>query len=292
MFDFTSETTVERAPEQPGRYRAKVSADWNAPVFPHGGVVTAAAVRAMTDALANADQPLRSVSAVFVSAVAPGPVEIDVDVLHRGRSVSQVRGALRSAGQGTGIEVTAVYGRTRPGFALSERAFPDVPPQEQCPPFRDVINGTPAAPLWKRIHARRARGHAPWDDYEPGSSEQAFWYRYDEPPVLASGQLDPLALIPMCDTMPGAVAERVGRASPLWIAPSTGLTVHILGAAWAEWLLGVIRLHRADDGYASAEAEIWDPQAGLVAFATQVMFFSFIEDMPGDRVNRIPGFGA
>lgn len=280
MFDFTSETAVECIPDQPFRYQARLSADWNAPVFPHGGVVTATALRAMSDALGSSDQPLRSVSAVFVSPVAPGPVDIDVEVLHRGRSLSQVRGQLRSAGQDTGIEATAVYGRTRTGFSLAGRAFPNVPPREQCPSFRDNTNSAPTANLWARIEAWRARGHAPWDDYQPDSSEQAFWYRYDEHPALGNGQLDPLALIPLCDTMPGAVAERVGSGSPPWIAPSADLTVHILGPAAAECLLGVIRLHHAADGYASAEAEIWDPELGLVAYATQVMFFSFVKDGP------------
>jgi acyl-CoA thioesterase len=280
MLDFTSETAVEPVPGQPGRYEARLSADWNAPIFPHGGVVTATALRAMTDALDDAGQPLRSVSAVFVSPVGPGPATIGVDVLHRGRSLSQVRGALRSAGQDTGVEVTAVYGRPRSGFSLSDRSFPRVRPREQCPSFRDNVKGAPLASLWERIDARRARGHAPWDDYEPTSSEQAFWYRYEEQPALDGGQLDPLALIPLCDTMPGAVAERAGPDTPPWIAPSADLTVHILGAATAEWLLGVIRLHRAGDGYASAEAEIWDPELGLVAYATQVMFLSFVKDKP------------
>ena len=31
----------------------------------------------------------------------------------------------------------------------------------------------------------------------------------------------------------------------------------------------------AGDGYASVELELWDPARGLVAYATQVMFFSF-----------------
>jgi acyl-CoA thioesterase len=279
MFDFASETAVERVPGHSGRYQAKLSGDWNAPIFPHGGVVTAAALRAMTDTL-GVEQPLRSMTSVFASPVRPGQVDIDVDVLHLGRSLSQVRGALRSAGQDTGIEVTAVFGRARSGFDLSERAFPDVPPVEKCTSFRQNTNDAPMAGLWARIDARRARGHAPWDDYVPSTSEQAFWYRYDERPALDNGQLDPLALIPLCDTMPGAVAERVGPGSPPWIAPSADLTVHILGPATADWLLGVIRLHRASDGYASAEAEIWDPQSGLVAYATQLMFISFVNDMP------------
>jgi acyl-CoA thioesterase len=281
MLDFASETAIECVSDEPGRYRGRLSADWNAPVFPHGGVVAATALRAMAHFLDNADQPLRSVSAVFVTPVAPGPVDIDVGVLRRGRSLSQVRGALRSPGQSTGIEVTAVYGRGRPGFSLSERTFPSVPPKEECPSIRDHTNGMPLASLWTRIQSRRARGHAPWDDYQPDSSEQAFWYRYDEDPALDDGQLDPLALIPLCDTMPSAVAERVGPGAPPWIAPSADLTAHILGAPRAGWLLGVTRLHRAGDGYASAEAEIWDPERGLVAYATQMMFFTFVKDMPG-----------
>ena len=38
-------------------------------------------------------------------------------------------------------------------------------------------------------------GHAPWEDYVPDRAERAMWYRFDEPPVLDDGRLDPLALV-------------------------------------------------------------------------------------------------
>ena len=86
----------------------------------------------------------------------------------------------------------------------------------------------------------------------------------------------------LCDTMPGAVGERMGPDLPMWFGPSADLTVHVLGRATSEWLLAHNRARHAGDGYASVEMELWDPARGLVAYATQVMFFSF----PEQRVRR------
>ncbi len=46
------------------------------------------------------------------------------------------------------------------------------------------------------------------------------------------------------------------------------------------WLLGHNRAHHAGEGYASVEMELWDPALGLVAYATQMMFFSFPDGPP------------
>ena len=47
-------------------------------------------------------------------------------------------------------------------------------------------------------------------------------------PLARDGRLDPLALIVLADTMPGAVGEKVGRNDRPWFAPSVDLTVHVL----------------------------------------------------------------
>ena len=52
-----------------GAYRAFIGEEWNCPVVPHGGLVTAAVVRAMTDALDDPEQTLRSVTTVFAAQV-------------------------------------------------------------------------------------------------------------------------------------------------------------------------------------------------------------------------------
>ncbi len=269
---FALQTTPEPFPDSAGRYRAMVSDRWNAPVLPHGGVITALALRAIAAELGTPDEPLRSVTTVFAAQVPPGPVDIDVTVLRRGRTMSQATATVRPAGATSGHTSLAVFGSGRPGFEFTDVIVPAVPPPEQCPSFRDPlpegVTGFPAASFWDRVESRPAIGHAPWDDWEPTSSERVYWYRFDEPPIDDTGEWDPLALVALCDTMPGAVGERMGPGMPMWFGPSADLTVHILGRATSPWLLGHNRARHAGDGYASVEMELWDPEHGLVAYIT------------------------
>lgn len=277
---FAQQTSVEPHPEGGSRYHAVVSDQWNAPVLPQGGITTALALRAMSAALGTPGQSLRSVTTIFAGQVPPGPVDIDVTVLRIGRTMSQAAATVHPAGQTSGHSAVAVFGEARPGFEFTELTYPpDVAPPEQCPSFRDPLPegviGFPRASFWERVESRVALGHAPWEEWEPSTSERMYWYRFDDPPVDVQGEWDPLALVTLCDTMPGAVGERMGPGLPMWFGPSADLTVHVLGRASSQWLLGRNRARFAGDGYASVEMELWDPARGLVAYATQVMFFSF-----------------
>ena len=124
-------------------------------------------------------------------------------------------------------------------------------------------------------------GHPFWEEYVPDRAETATWYRFDRPPFLDDGTLDPLALVVLADTMPGAVAEKVGRQERSWFAPSIDLTVHLLDHCRSPWVLAHNRARFAGEGYASADMALWDcGQDGtdaprLVAYATQVFLFSF-----------------
>lgn len=287
---FTQQTTLGRNAEVPGRYTVEITDQWNAPVLPHGGLVTALALRAMAEELNEPDEALRSVSTVFAAQVPPGPVEIDVTVLRRGRSMSQASATVRAVGQPAGHTSIAVFGRTRPGFAFTELRMPDVPAPQDCPSWRDLPPEAEndewsqrfSPTFWEHVEGRAAMGHAPWDVYEPTTSEKATWYHFDETPRLDDGRIDPLALVTLCDTMPGAVSERLGNDVGLWLAPSADLTVHLLGDARSEWLLGHNHARFAGEGYASVDLALWDPapDGGLVAYATQMMFFSFPDGPP------------
>jgi hypothetical protein len=163
-----------------------------------------------------------------------------------------------------------------------------VPPPHECPSFRDPPppgfgEVDPHMNFWEHVEGRPASGHPPWEPYLPTSSERSAWYRFDEPPMLDDGRLDPLAIVTLCDTMPGAVSERMGRRNQRYMPPSCDLTVHLLGDARTEWVLAVNRARFAGDGYASTEMEIWDGTCEhLVAYATQQMFFVF----PGGPAHR------
>src|SRR5579863_5264403 len=168
---FGRETTVERHPGESARYHAVISDHWNAPVLPHGGVVTALGLRAMAAELDIPGASLRSVTTVFAAQVPPGPVAIDVTVLRRGRTMSQATATVRPVTADCGHTAVAVFGGSRHGFEFTDVTCPEVPPPEQCPSFRDPlpegVTGFAPAPFWERVESRPAIGHAPWDQWEP-----------------------------------------------------------------------------------------------------------------------------
>ena len=282
MTPFASATTVARSGE--GRYRGAVDATWNLRPLPQGGLITAVALRAMEDALGDPTQRLRTMHTLFVGQVAHGDLEIEVDVLRRGRSMSHVRAEVRAPDAASGHITTAVFGRVRDGFEFTELRRPDVPPPVECPSFRDPPPpGTPAfepMPFWAaRVEGRAALGVAPWEVVEHRSAEQATWYRLDDPPWIDDGaRIDPLSIVMLADIMPGAVGQRLGPTARPWFGPSVDLTVHVFGDCYSPWVLAHNTARWAGDGYASVDQAIWDGDR-LIAYATQLSYFMFAEGM-------------
>lgn len=231
---FMDQMVLEADAARAGRYHVEVSGEWNCPVVPQGGMMTAIAARAMGLELERRGAPsvLRSLTTVFAAAVPAGPVTVDVTVLRQGRSMAQLRAEIRAPGADAGHSTLAVFGGTRPGFAFTDVTMPDVPPPAECPSFRDPLpEGVEriAIPFWERAEGRPAMAHAQWDQWMPSTSECAFWYRFEDPPRRPDGSLDPLGLIPFCDLNAGVVRERMGPDTPTWMPPSADLTVHLFG---------------------------------------------------------------
>jgi acyl-CoA thioesterase len=243
----------------------------------------------MAATLGDPTQVLRALHTTFVAQVASGPVVIDVELLRRGRSMSHLRAEVSNPDRGRGHLTTGIFGSTRPGFTFTDLAPPaEVSPPGDCPSFRDTrpagVIGSEPMEFWERqVEGRAALGHAPWEQYTPDRAERAMWYRFDQPPYLVDGTIDPLALVVLADTMPGAVGERVGSHDRRWFAPSVDLTVHVLDVCRSPWVLAHNRARFAGDGYASADMALWDcgadgaGQPRLVAYATQVFLFSFVD---------------
>ncbi len=282
-------STTRVTPVEPGRYQATIDESWNLRPLPQGGVVTAVALRAMAELLADPTQSLRSLHTTFAAQVTHGPVTVAVELLRRGRSMSQLRAEVSNPGSSRGHLTTGIFGAPRRGFDFTDLAPPDpIPAPDRCPSFRDppppgVVPFEPT-PFWDRhVEGRAVLGHAPWDEYVPDRAEHVIWYRFDEPPFLDDGTLDPLALVVVADTMPGAVAEKVGPRDRHWFAPSVDLTVHLLDHCRSPWILAHNRARFAGDGYASADMALWDcgedgtGPARLVAYATQLFLFSFAD---------------
>lgn len=267
-----------------GRYTASIADEWTLAAVPQGGIVATIASQAMAAELCAPAQALRSLSVVFAGKVASGAVEVDVTVLRRGRSMSQLSATVRNPGAEAGLTAIGVFGAPRRGFAFTDLAFPVVDGPEGLRSFRDPLpDGVdfefdhPPRPFWDEIiECRPARGRPPWEPFEDGPAEVVFWFRIDEPPLTDDGLLDPLASLVLCDTMPNAVDQKLPPDSDRWFGPSADFTIHLLGQAHPGWLLGHNRARHAGDGYASVDMALWDPVGPtLVAYATQVMFFAF-----------------
>jgi acyl-coenzyme A thioesterase PaaI-like protein len=271
---FAEATHPSPHPSVPGRYSGTIDESWNLQPLPQGGIVTALAARAMATALAEPGQRLRTLHTTYVAPVTDGPVEVDVEILRRGRSMSHARAEVRNPGSDHGHLTTAVFGAARRGFEFTDLAPPegfvaltDAPSfRDTPPPGAEMFRPTP---FWdSRVEGRGALGHAPWEDYVPDRAEHGTWYRLDESPMDDLGALDPLALIVFADTMPGAVAEMMG---------------HLLDSCRSDWVLAHNRARYAGDGYASVDMALWDlgpagtDPARLVAYATQLCFFTFTD---------------
>lgn len=275
---------IEEVAGVAGRFTATISDPWMLAVAPQGGIVAALAAQAMALTLGIADQSLRSLSAVFAGQVGGGEVDIEVAVLRRGRSMSQLTATVRNPGAPAGLTGVAVFGKTRRGFEFTDLAFPEVSGPEGLRSFRDPIpDGVDfefrrdPMPFWEQIiEGRPAIGRPPWEPHVPGAAEEAYWYRIDDPPLTDDRLLDPLTALVVCDTMPGAVNQRLGPETEPWFGPSADFTIHLLNPCSPGWLLAHNRARHAGDGYASVEMALWDPAGPtLVAYATQMMFFSF-----------------
>jgi acyl-CoA thioesterase len=268
-----------------GRFSTSISGAWRLAVAPQGGIVTAIAVRAMERVLGHPEQTLRTVTAMFAGVVQDGPVLVDVQVLRRGRSMSQLVATVHNDGATSGLTAVAAFGASRRGFDFTDLVMPDVAGPDGLRGYRDPIpddvdfefDGDPF-PFWSEIlECRPAIGRPPWEPHVDGPAEAGYWYRLDHPPLTSTGDLDVAGLIVLGDTMPGSVGQKLGPDAGRWFAPSVDFTLHAFRPAPPGWLFSHQRARHAGDGYASVDSALWDPSGPhLVAYATQVMLFSFL----------------
>jgi len=309
--EFLEEMALE--PAGAGRFRGRLSDRWNAPVQPQGGVTSALALRAAERVLGRDDLGLRSLSALFAGQVRAGPVDVEVEVIRDGRSASQVRSTVRPAdGDRTGHVVMATFVAERESpMRYAAATPPAAPPPHACvdrwateAPAHPEHAG-PRPTFFSHFEMRSVTGHLPWDPPWDTEGDVAIvsWMRWHDTPRDASGTVSPLALVPPCDTMPGAVFERHGRDDDhYFLVPSVDLTVQIFDTQidGEGWMLRRNTTRWAGGGLAQAEMELFSADGRPLAFATQLMHVRLADPEATRRriaerseiVQRLSGRGA
>lgn len=298
---FEDQVTPKRVGER--TYRVEVSDQWNAPIYPHGGVTTSIAVEAMRAELELSvkGKLLRSVHTTFCAPVDHGEVEIVVAHLRVGRSVSQLSAQLFNCSTGhLALNVVAIFGVDRAGYVFTDVEPPEINDPNEAhswrnPPPEDFQTRWRSTFWDYHAEGRSNSGHAPWDFWDPTTSESSHWARLDPAPVNERGEWHDGALITLADTMTGSVREMVGPIDGAIMAPSLDLYVQILGSAVGEWLLLQTRARHAANGYAQLENFLYDDGKRLVGYATQVAMLSFPDGQPiarGKTSERVSWFAG
>lgn len=135
MGSFAENVVVEPAGD--GRYSAVLDHSWDLVPLPQGGVVASIGLRAGQAEVADPAQELRTCTTVFAGQVTAGPLDVEVAMLRRGRSATQVQVSVANPGARAGSTTLAVFGAPRRGPSFVDALPPAVPPPADCPSYRD-----------------------------------------------------------------------------------------------------------------------------------------------------------
>lgn len=274
-----TDTTPVLDTEEPTLARSVITDAWGL-YFAQGGVVMAAALRAMEAVLDRPDLRLASASATFCRPVACGPVTTTVEVLRNGRRGAQVHGALRDPGDegGTNVVVTAVFtDPSMPGPTLTPLPRPvelrDAPPSDVPPvplevdyPLGFLDNTEWQTATGSDSSGGGAAGPAGGDDPVP---RLAVWFRFTDPPAPEGTDWDP-ALLPIPgDALGSALVVALGGGDSPVGSVSLQIGIEVFAPMRGTWIGIDSTCINIANGLASGVAHLWSDDGVHVATVSQ-----------------------
>jgi hypothetical protein len=245
-----------------GRWKGVVSPDWSIGAVPNGGYVQAIALDAVARSLPH-PHPL-SVTTHFLRPCVDGAVDVEVEVVRAGRSVSTAMARLVQQGKER-LRLLAAFGdlSTAGGLSILRRAPPTLAPPEDCvAPTGQTDPGPDAPSIATRVEVRIDPASAGWlDGHTDGITSYHAWTR------LADGRApDAMCLPLLVDAMIPAVFAAIPRQ---WV-PTLELTTHVRGIPAGGWLAASVGTHFVIDGAFEEDCELWDSRGRLVALSRQL----------------------
>jgi len=254
------------SPTGPGEYAADLSSGWVVGGGVNGGYLLAVMGQALRHALPGKPDPL-AVSAHYVSASAPGPATVSVDVRREGGSVATA--AVEVAQEGvtriTALATCGDLGRfaERAPDVRTTAVEPAMPPPEDCIRTSDAPAEVRAfVAMLDRFDLRLDPAHAAWGAGEPGmEGVVGGWFRWAD-----GREPDVLSLLTVCDVLPPVTFD---LGMPGW-APTLELTVHVRARPAPGWLKVRHATRNLASGLFEEDCEIWDSAGRLVAQSRQL----------------------
>lgn len=244
------------------KFAATVSEGWDIRGNANGGYIIALIGAAMRTAAGDRD-PI-TVTSHYLAPLLAGPIEIDTQVVKRGRRFINVVATIRQNNRDA-IRAMGVFGElaaTSEGFSMVDGGPPQLPAPEQCLRREPSGEGFDMA-LMSKVTVRLHPEDVGFMRGEP--SDKALvrgWFSFpDERPI------DALALLLATDVFPPSVFNL--KIPPGWV-PTVELTVHIRGVAAPGPLRCVFRSRFVSGGMWEEDGELWDSRGVLVCQSRQI----------------------
>jgi len=253
QYEFDTDTAIEATSD--GRFRASVNDRWNVGPIANGGYVMAIGMRALGRVLDAAD-PL-TVTAHFLRPTVPGPIEIETEVVKRGRRLATGAARLLQHGREV-VRLLGTYGD------LSEQSGPTRITAAPPPLLRSSrsISRPDAPAVAGRYEHRFDPESVPWlSGRSTDVAEIRGSVRFSDrrPP-------DVLSLAAIADGFPPPAFAWI---EPTWV-PTLELTLHVRARPTGEWLRSTFRTRFLLEGLLEEDGEIWDESGRLVALSRQL----------------------
>lgn len=248
-------------PAGQGRYDAELRPEFNGPVAPNGGVLAATMLRAAEAELGPAGPPPRTVAAHFLEAPGPEALELEVEVLRRGKRVAFLDVRARQ-GARLVAQATIVCSAPRPQPVELAPAAPGFAPPETVAPLDfGAIPGAP--PVFRSMELRPALGS--WRSTGSEDAVTGGWMALRDD----DRELDAARLCALTDLWWPAVFGVLGGPAPV---PTIQLTVHLRALkervrppVWARFETRLIT-----EGHLEERGQLWSRQGRLLAESVQL----------------------
>jgi acyl-CoA thioesterase len=270
-FDFDRETAVR--PLGDGRYESRLDRAWWVHRGPNGGYLAAIVLRALTEAVGDAERSPRSLTVHYVAPPAEGALEVATTIERAGRSLTSCSARLTQDGKLIGLALGA-FSKARPGPEFSDLRPPAAPPVEESPEIDVPPDDAFMPDIAFRWENRMVRGGFPLE--ATGEAVITRWIRLPEGRVV-----DGLVAAAVTDAVIPAV---FGRVEAQIIVPTVDLTIHFRSslplpdAKPDDYVLADFRTNVAAEGFLEEDGEIWSRDGVLLAQSRQL---AAILPMPG-----------
>ncbi|WP_067898154.1 acyl-CoA thioesterase [Nocardia vaccinii] len=260
----TEATSLELAtslePVGAGIAKVALSPAWWIEGTAYGGYLAALLLRAAQAECGQDQRPL-SLTVHFISAVRPGPAEVQTRAVSAGRSSSTVTATLSQGGSCRAFAVVA-FGRDRGGPLLDEHSMPVGDPPELSEPLTVRAEVRARFPLHARFERRRLAESAR-KTFDVGG-----WIRLSDPQPL-----DYLSAVTFLDSWVAAATTKVAASRMLTLVYFVQFLcpLPLENERSRDYALAVFRSGSARDGYAEDDGELWNQRGTLLARAQQVV---------------------